>query len=333
MVQEKKSSAKRLLDGIMGGASARSDTGVQPDGEEGDSSILQHRQERMHPHMRKEEKKTSYVSKMSVDPTLCRIQQRPNRIYELLTPENCADLIESIDAHGQKVPAIARETGEKGQPFEIIAGRRRHWVAQHLNRDVVIELRVLTDEEAFLLSEAENDGRLDLSDYEKAKGWADALGSFYGGKVERLAVAINKPRETVYDFLRLAELDERVVKAYRSVLDIKRLHAAKLTPLMKSAATRERVLKRADELAGAQGKGNGADGTAVFKALVNAARPPKARSGVLVEHHATDANNKPVFTLTRTSRGGVSIVFAKKIECSKSEVKSLLEKAVDEHLG
>jgi hypothetical protein len=35
MVQEKKSSAKRLLDGIMGGASARSDTGVQPDGEEG----------------------------------------------------------------------------------------------------------------------------------------------------------------------------------------------------------------------------------------------------------------------------------------------------------
>ena len=37
-----------------------------------------------------------------------------------------------------------------------------------------------------------------------------------------LAAAINKPRETVYAFLRLAPLDKRIVDAYESVLEIKR---------------------------------------------------------------------------------------------------------------
>lgn len=333
MVKKRTSSAKQLLTGILGGAGA-ADAGEAEASIDAASqkTILEHRQERMHPELQKDARKTRAVSTIRVDPARCRIQQRPNRIYELLDEKNCADLIASIENHGQETPAIARETGEKGAPFEIVVGRRRHWVAQHLKRDLLVELRVLTDEQAFLISEAENEGRRDLSDFEKAQDWADALKNFYGGKVDRLAVAINKPRETVYGFLRLAALDDRVVNAYDTVLDIKRAHAEKYAALLKDRTKAKRVFARAAELEEKKIAGNPLDGAGVFKALSSAAAAPKKAGGLLLEEAYSDSGGRPVFKITRSARGGYAVNFDKDRKCDKEELKRLLLEAVDAHI-
>ena len=290
--------------------------------------IIEHREERAHSHVKDNKKKTRTVVTMWLDPEKCRIQQRPNRIYELLTPENCKDLIDSIEVKGQEIPAIARQTGEKDQPYEIVVGRRRHFVATHLQRELLAEVRVMTDEEAFLLSEAENEGRKDLSDYEKALDWADALDNFYGGKVERLATAINKDRTLVYQYINLARLDQVIVDAYDSVLDIKRDHAVKLTSMMKKNDVKKNILAKAKELAKDK---MGRPGATTFKLLVTT-QQKKSRGGLTLDENITDKQGNKIFNISKSGRGGYAIKFESKLSADKEEIKALLLKAVDEYL-
>ncbi|MCP5415180.1 MAG: ParB/RepB/Spo0J family partition protein [Chromatiaceae bacterium] len=330
----KTSKGKSLIGSILSGDASSAQNSSSNVEEGGDKqTILQHRAERMHGDARKSDRRTKVISTIAVDPALCRIQQRPNRIYELLDERNCADLVASIETHGQETPAIARETGDKEKPFEIVVGRRRHWVASHLKRDLIVELRVMTDEQAFLVSEAENEGRRDLSDYEKALDWADALENFYAGKVDRLAVAINKPRETVYAFLRLAALDKRIVDAYESVLEIKRAHAEKYTAILKDRAKGRLLLEKADAIKERKGAGQPLDGAAVFKALIAASTKAKKAGGLLLDEAYVDSNKRPAFKISRSARGGFVIALDKHCKCSKEELKRLIGEAIDTHVA
>jgi ParB family chromosome partitioning protein len=325
---KKRSSAKSLINNILSGAAEKGPDKKESKPTIGGKSIISHREERAHSHTR-DEKKTKVLMTMKVDPALCRIQQRPNRIYELLTVDNCLELIESIETQGQQIPAIARQTDEKEYPYEIIVGRRRHFAATHLKTELLVDVRVLTDESAFLLSEAENEGRKDLSDYEKALDWADALDSFYNGKVDRLAVAINKSRAVVYDYLELAKLDGEIINAFASVLDIKKDHAKQLKFLMKKVGVKEKIFAKAKELASDNVERSGSD---TLKLLVAAAKTGKKKGGLLLDETIVDKNGNSAFKITRTSKGGYTIKFDSKLKSDKGEIKTLLAQAVDEFM-
>ena len=132
----KTSKGKSLIGSILSGDASSAQNSSSNVGRGGDKANYPATPRRTHA-WRCPEKRSSHkvISTIAVDPALCRIQQRPNRIYELLDERNCADLVASIETHGQETPAIARETGDKEKPFEIVVGRRRHWVASHLKRD------------------------------------------------------------------------------------------------------------------------------------------------------------------------------------------------------
>src|SRR3546814_12241893 len=76
----------------------------------------------------------------------------------------CADLIESMIAQGrQEMPAIVRRVGnDPDHDFEVISGARRHWsvswLREHNYPDIryLVEIRNLTDEQAFRISDLEN---------------------------------------------------------------------------------------------------------------------------------------------------------------------------------
>ena len=106
-----------------------------------------------------------------VDPEDCVMWEGHNRAYRLLTEENCRDLIDSMRAQGrQEFPAIVRKRAE-GAPYEVICGARRHFAVTWLRANnypqfrYLIEVRDLTDEEAFRLADLENRDRADLSDF------------------------------------------------------------------------------------------------------------------------------------------------------------------------
>ncbi|QIE48263.1 ParB/RepB/Spo0J family partition protein (plasmid) [Pseudohalocynthiibacter aestuariivivens] len=225
-----------------------------------------------------------------VDPAECRMWDRHNRDYDLLNEENCRDLIDGIRAQGrQEFPAIVRPIDDVGYKYEVICGARRHFAVSWLRANnypqfkYLIEAREMSDEEAFRLADIENREREDISDYERAIDYADAIARYYGGKQKAMAARLEVSQPWLSRYLTLAALPASVVGAFPSIRDLRERHARELKPLLARPATAEPVLAEAARLEASQqsarnGRGSFIDAADVVKALKRAATPPKLKS-------------------------------------------------------
>jgi ParB family transcriptional regulator, chromosome partitioning protein len=230
-----------------------------------------------------------------VDPARCRMWDRHNRRYDLLSEANCADLIEGIKAQGgQEFPAIVRRLAGAGHDFEVICGARRHWAISWLRAHAypqfrfLVEVRDLTDEEAFRLSDIENRDRLDISDWERACDYAEAIRLYYGGRQKAMADRLEVSEPWLSRYLDLARLPAEIVAAYRDVTEIRESHARALKPLLADFACAERIAARAREIAALQAVRPMA-GPAVLAAL-RAAAKPSARKPAALRYAAPDGS-------------------------------------------
>jgi len=219
-----------------------------------------------------------------VDPADCQMWERHNRDYALLTEDNCRDLIDGIKSQGrQEFPAIVRRlTGD--QPFEVICGARRHFAVSWLRGHnypqfkYLVEVRDLTDEESFRLADIENRDREDISDYERAIDYAEAIELYYGGRQRAMAERLEVSPPWLSRYMNLAKLPKQIVDAFASIRDIKERHARDLKPMLAEPKTTEKILAEADRLAAKhhtarEGRGTFMDGAEVMIALKKAARP------------------------------------------------------------
>lgn len=228
-----------------------------------------------------------------VTPEKCRMWRRHNRRYDLLTPENCTDLIERIAAKGQVIPAIVRRlpVPEGEAEFEVIAGARRHFAVTYLREkkgraDLLykVEVRKLSDEEAFELSDLENRDRQDLSEYERAVDYASALEEFYEGNQSKMAEKIKMSRSTLINYIQLAKLPNAVLDAYGDPRRISVRHGKALMAELNGVGAGH-LLERAGSLAEEQKRGfdlGGVyplDGAKVFKSLAEAAAKRQKTAG------------------------------------------------------
>jgi len=224
-----------------------------------------------------------------VEPSDCRMWGFHNRNYELLTEDNCRDLIDGIRAQGrQEFPAIVRRTGDPDQPYEVVCGARRHFAVSWLQANnypqfkYLIEVRDLTDEEAFRLADIENRDREDISDYERAMDYADAIERYYGGKQRAMAVRLEVSESWLSRFLQLSKLPQEVVNAFPSIRDIKERAARDLKPLMATHSAKQKLIQEAKEISVTQdaaraGQGAFVDGSEVMRRLLTVGKAPKAR--------------------------------------------------------
>ncbi len=220
-----------------------------------------------------------------VDPAECRMWAHHNRAYDLLTEDTCRDLIDGIKSQGrQEFPAIVRRvTDGDVHAYEVICGARRHFAVTWLRANnypqfkYLIDVRDLTDEEAFRLADIENRDREDISDFERARDYADALDRYYGGKQKAMAERLEVSEGWLSRYLGLAKLPAEIVAAYATIRDIKELHARQLKPVLARPADREKVLAAAAELAEARARGQYRDGAQVLAALKAAAAAPKSK--------------------------------------------------------
>lgn len=107
------------------------------------------------------------VNRLAIDPAKCRIWSHCPRLQSHLSPESCADLIESIRTFGkQAIPAVVRPISD-GSPheYEVICGSRRHfsvtWLRLNGMPNLLFEADVyqLSDYQAFRLSDSDNRAR------------------------------------------------------------------------------------------------------------------------------------------------------------------------------
>jgi len=218
-----------------------------------------------------------------VDPSRCRLWVEHNRDYAKLDETRCADLIESFKAQGkQEVPAIVRRVqGDRDHDFEVICGARRHWTVSWLRAHnyqdfrFLVEIRELTDEEAFRISDLENRAREDLSDIERARDYLRALDRHYGGRQKDMASRLNVSEAWLSRYLDLARLQPELIAAFPDPHQLRIKHVTLLKPLLKPADREQRVLNRAAELKARAGEGAGLSPQDVIRQLAAAADAPK----------------------------------------------------------
>lgn len=244
-----------------------------------------------------------------IDPARCKMWDQHNRDYELLTADNCSDLIEGIRAQGkQEFPAIVRQTDDPDYDYEVICGARRHFAVSWLRANnyaqfkYLIEVRDLTDEEAFRLADIENRDREDISDFERAVDYARAVELYYGGKQRAMAERLEVSTVWLSRYLELARLPDAIVSAFPSIRDIKELHARALKPMLKGGEARTRMLVRAREICVVQDKARDGEGAFMEASAVVSALKSSTKT----------AGKKPAPKLEFEGPSGLSISVQRK---------------------
>jgi len=125
---------------------------------------------------------------LDINPKLCRPWKYADRFDEWFTPENCADIIETLPTKGQKFPGVVRplENDPDGFKFEVIVGRRRHFSASYVTdqSDETFHFKAysmsISDEEAAILMDFENDKHADISEFERCVSYRRQVGKVPG---------------------------------------------------------------------------------------------------------------------------------------------------------
>lgn len=279
-----------------------------------------------------------------VDPARCRMWPGHNRDYEALTEERCGDLIESLKAQGkQEVPALVRRLqNDAAYDFEVISGARRHWSVTWLRNHnypefrFLVEIRDLTDEEAFRLSDLENRARQDISDFERARDYLRALSTYYGGKQSDMAERLKVSPSWLSRYLDLSRLPEAVTAAFASPHDLGIKHVTMIKPLLKPDDRKARVEAAAVRIAEERKAGRGAPTSPpdVIRALTAAAEAPKrsgspkkSASASLIE----SASGNPVLRIDRQTRRYVTLTLLPQHGASRAEAEEALKSLLDQH--
>lgn len=138
-----------------------------------------------------------------------------------------SDLTASLAEIGQQVPVILREA----DGYELVCGARRLLACRALGLPVRAEIRDLDDEAAFVLRDAENRHRADISELDRARSYARALGAHYGGNEREMARRIGVSRGALRGLLLLARMPEGLTRALGRPETVRVHHARRLAPV------------------------------------------------------------------------------------------------------
>jgi len=266
--------------------------------------------------------------RLLVEPSQCKIWDKHNRAYDLLNEIRCKDLIDQFKETGkQEFPGIVRLIEGGGEiKYEIICGARRFWTCQYLGWKYFVEIRDLSDEEAFRLSDVENRAREDISDYERALDYKSALGYYYQNQIQ-MANRLEVSPSWLSRYLDIADLPTEIVQAYKDITEIKVMHARKLKPFLTNPTeklNKESIIKKAIEL-----KGKGHEGTKVIAELLSVVKIKAKRNRPKVSH--TSKNGLVKMQIQKRKDKTIELLIEKNDKCKKEDIITLFSSLLDEY--
>ena len=223
-------------------------------------------------------------------PDMCDIWAGNTRDVQALGSRSFVDLMESLRSVGQTVPAIARISPVDPDRLEIIAGACRLTAIRQINgqRDggdpmrIIIDLRDLDDEAALQVVDAENRGRSDMSQYEKAYFYDRAIPGIYPTEAA-FAEALGLNKSTVNRTLAITRLPAAVIGLIKDRHAISAAQASSFMRDWNMPDLHETLNDTIDALSA-----NGPQSAAtLFKALQAAVAPPVDTKGMEI---AVDGN-------------------------------------------
>lgn len=188
-------------------------------------------------------------SVVSVNPFRCRIWPLHDRLEAYITEADCRSEIDSFSRHGQLVPALGRPLrADPDHDIEIVCGARRLFVARHLNKPLLVDVRDLSDREAMVWMDLENRQRQDVSPYERGKSYARWLRGGFFQSQDDIARALGISASQVSRLLKISRLPAVIVDAFNSPLEICEMWALDLVEAFDDPLKRQRTVRAAREI-------------------------------------------------------------------------------------
>jgi ParB/RepB/Spo0J family partition protein len=249
-----------------------------------------------------------------LDTKQCKPWYLANRLREYLTPDSCADLIESLQKVGQQIPALVRRS-KKGEGYELICGARRLFACEHLGIKIKAAVVDLSDKDALLAMDAENRPREDISPYERAcdyKRWVDM--NIYKNYTE-IMHGIGVKKSWFSKLMALADLHEDIVKAFGHPANLKQLWGYELQVMCKQDKPLElAMIQAAKDL-----YGKSLSPAAVFNKLKHVHAGNKAAKDLV---WVNDGKGKKLFKIRFSKSGRPQLTFSN--ELSKAAIDRII---------
>lgn len=195
-----------------------------------------------------------------LDPRLCQIWHRQSRFFDLLSEQQCGDLISDFKSHiGQKIPIVIREIPrgvEKNNSdirYEVVAGSRRLWsalyVVNQFNEQFRLKaiLKTLDDKQSAIECEKEND-REELSAFERGMYYHRLLEQGVFETQRQLSDSLNIPKTSLVELLEFGKIDQKIVDIFSDPREIKKSWGKSLNQLYSNETSRKSMLKKVDEI-------------------------------------------------------------------------------------
>jgi ParB/RepB/Spo0J family partition protein len=236
---------------------------------------------------------------IAVNPFRCRMWHGHERLEEHISEATCRAEIDSFLRHGQRLPVLGRPLrADPRHEFELVYGARRLFVACHLNVNLLLEVRQLTDKEAIVALDIENRQRKAVTPYERGRGYALWLRNGLFSSQDELARVLRISPSQVSRLLRLAQLPPAIVNAFASPLDICETWGPKLMDLWEDLEKKRHMTVVAQSIS-KQAQRPPAE--VVFTRLVVAATDGCAskvlRKGERLHEVVEDEQGKPLFRI------------------------------------
>ena len=222
---------------------------------------------------------TAITNAVPINPFKCRVWGLHERLEGEINEESCKAEIESVLKYGQLVPVLGRRLhDDTDHEIELIFGARRLFVARHINKPLLVEIREMSDREAIIAMDAENRLRKDVSPYERGLSYMHWLRTGHFKSQEEIARCLNVSPSQVSRLLRLARLPAVVVGAFRSASDICEVWGLDIMDALDDPMRRESTIKAARALGRVSPRPMGRDVYRHLASYVSNGTRPKAEA-------------------------------------------------------
>ena len=259
-----------------------------------------------------------------VDPRTIAIDPINARYGLAFDPAAQAELIHSMRLAGNTVPVRLRRNPNGGSQLLCPSGSQRLGAALHiLHEQPAFELRAIvanemTDQEAFVIGEADNAGRTGIAPMQQAHKWAAALDAVYGGDRQAFIAATGRSASVVSRTLALAALPEFVLTCCSDVDALTPWFAEQLAPRLADPALEPEMRRRADAIIAT---GTRLSGPRLARALLHDASA--AQRGPQIVWQSADGSRSVRYV--RAAKGGHRIDFEDLAGTSTAERREVVK--------
>jgi ParB family chromosome partitioning protein len=247
---------------------------------------------------------------VAVNPFRCCMWPLHDRLEQHVDEHSCRAEIESVRKNGQLVPALGRPLPPNSEyDYELIYGARRLFIARHLNMQMLMEVRALTDLEGIIAMDIENRHRRDISPYERGVSYLRWLRSGQFKSQDELSRALKISASQVSRLLKLATLPAVVVAAFESPLSICETWAPELAEALEDPERRKLTCSQARAIAVANPRPPAKE---VFRQLLSGGVKGRKVRSKPHDEVISDRHGKPLFRIRYQSR---SIALMLSVDC------------------